>query len=217
MPKIRQVQSTIKEFNYISYSVLCEAFPWDRFTFTHVYGPSTTQEDLFRSSSLNLVTDFVSGQNCLLFTYGATNSGKTFTVQGTPEDAGLLPRTVQHIFNLVGENHYPRNDLKPKFCCKVTRLEEQDVIKEEEKRESIFKIPSNLTTTFSQSTLVCTIVFALVSKPFTVFTGIAFKYEAFLTVDAAVALKNHLIYFLTSSSSLFHLAKINNETLLSLE
>ncbi|XP_045115154.1 kinesin-like protein KIF20B isoform X2 [Portunus trituberculatus] len=124
-----------------------------KFTFTHVYGPSTTQEDLFRSSSLNLVTDFVSGQNCLLFTYGATNSGKTFTVQGTPEDAGLLPRTVQHIFNLVGENHYPRNDLKPKFCCKVTRLEEQDVIKEEEKRESIFKIPSNLTTTFSQSTL----------------------------------------------------------------
>ncbi|XP_063881063.1 kinesin-like protein KIF20B [Scylla paramamosain] len=124
-----------------------------KFTFTHVYGPSTTQEDLFRSSTLNLVTDFVSGQNCLLFTYGATNSGKTFTVQGTPEDAGLLPRTVQHIFALIGENHYPKNDLKPKFCCNVTRLEEQDVIKEEEKRESIFKIPSNLTTTFSQSTL----------------------------------------------------------------
>lgn len=124
-----------------------------KFTFTHIYGPSTTQEGLFQSSTLGLVTDFVSGQNCLLFTYGATNSGKTFTVQGTASDAGLLPRTLQHIFNTVGERQYPRNDLKPKFSCNVTRLEEEEVLKEEEKRESIFRITSNLTTTFSQSTM----------------------------------------------------------------
>lgn len=74
---------------------------------------------------------------------------------GTPEDAGLLPRTVQHIFTTVGEHQYPKNDLKPKFSCNVTRLEEQDVLKEEEKRESIFRITSNLTTTFSLSTMVC--------------------------------------------------------------
>ncbi|KAG0718935.1 Kinesin-like protein KIF20A [Chionoecetes opilio] len=124
-----------------------------KFTFTHVYGPATTQEELFQSSTFGLITDFISGQNCLLFTYGATNSGKTFTVQGTQEDAGLLPRTVQHIFTVVGEHQYPKNDLKPKFSCNVTRLEEQDVLKEEEKRESIFKITSNLTTTLSQSTM----------------------------------------------------------------
>lgn len=74
---------------------------------------------------------------------------------GTAEDAGLLPRTLQHIFTAVGERHYPRNDLKPKFSFNVTRLEEHEALKEEEKRESIFRITSNLTTTFSQSSLVC--------------------------------------------------------------
>lgn len=77
---------------------------------------------------------------------------------GTAGDVGLLPRTLQHIFNTVGERQYPRNDLKPKFSCNVTRLEEEEVVKEEEKRESIFRITSNLTTTFSQSTMVCSLV-----------------------------------------------------------
>ncbi|XP_068223044.1 kinesin-like protein KIF20B isoform X2 [Palaemon carinicauda] len=116
-----------------------------KFSFTHIYGPSTTQRELFEESTLGLVNDFIKGQNLLLFTYGATNSGKTFTVQGTPSDPGVLPRTLDVLFRSIGDKHYPRNDLKPRYFCGVSRLEERDVKKEEEKKQNIFRTsPENL-------------------------------------------------------------------------
>lgn len=47
-----------------------------RFTFSHVFGAETTQKEFFDSTSLDMVRDFMDGQNCLVFTYGVTNSGK---------------------------------------------------------------------------------------------------------------------------------------------
>ena len=47
-----------------------------RFTFSHVFRPETTQKQFFDNSSLDVVKDFMDGQNCLVFTYGVTNSGK---------------------------------------------------------------------------------------------------------------------------------------------
>lgn len=124
-----------------------------KFTFSQIYGPTINQKELFNGSTLGLVKDFINGQNCLLFTYGATNSGKTFTVQGTPNDAGILPRALEVLFNTVGEQQYEANDLKPRYFCGVSRLEESDIRKEEEKKERIFKITSDLGSTFSQSTM----------------------------------------------------------------
>ena len=53
-----------------------------RFSFSHIYGPTTTQEELYDCTTKSMVSKFIRGQNCLLFTYGATSSGKTYTVQG---------------------------------------------------------------------------------------------------------------------------------------
>lgn len=38
----------------------------------------------------------------LLFTYGVTGSGKTFTMTGSPGQGGLLPRALDMIFNSIG-------------------------------------------------------------------------------------------------------------------
>lgn len=47
-----------------------------RFSFTNVFDKGTTQKSFFDETTLPLVTDFIHGQNCLVFTYGVTNSGK---------------------------------------------------------------------------------------------------------------------------------------------
>lgn len=59
-----------------------------------------SQAAFFRSTTLPLVRDFLkNGENCLLFAYGSTGSGKTYTVQGgAGEDAGLLPRVVDVVW-----------------------------------------------------------------------------------------------------------------------
>lgn len=38
----------------------------------------------------------------LLFTYGVTGSGKTHTMTGSPGQGGLLPRSLDMIFNSIG-------------------------------------------------------------------------------------------------------------------
>lgn len=48
---------------------------------------------------LPLVKDLLNDKNGLLFTYGVTGSGKTHTMQGTPQDGGLLSRVIDVVFN----------------------------------------------------------------------------------------------------------------------
>lgn len=47
-----------------------------QFSFTKVYDDNTTQKDIFDDSMIGTVKDFLDGINCLIFTYGVTNSGK---------------------------------------------------------------------------------------------------------------------------------------------
>ena len=49
------------------------------------------------------VEDFLQGQNQLLFTYGATCSGKTFTIQGESDNPGILPRALDVLFNTIND------------------------------------------------------------------------------------------------------------------
>ena len=53
-----------------------------KYTFSKIIDPSVKQKEFFEDTTLQTVQDFVNGQNCLVFTYGVTNSGKTYTIQG---------------------------------------------------------------------------------------------------------------------------------------
>lgn len=77
------------------------------YTFTHVFPPETPQSDFFSKTTLPLVRDLIAGQNGLIFAYGVTNSGKTYTIQGgsDPNTPGLLPRTFDVIFNSLEGLH----------------------------------------------------------------------------------------------------------------
>ncbi|XP_055085641.1 kinesin-like protein KIF20B isoform X2 [Periophthalmus magnuspinnatus] len=93
-----------------------------RFTFTQVFGPDSSQRAVFEGSVRSLVRDVLDGGNCLVFTYGVTNAGKTFTFLGPDHDLGLLPRSLAVIFNSIEGKLYSRCDLKPQRCRDYTRL-----------------------------------------------------------------------------------------------
>ena len=50
------------------------------------------------SNAMFRLTMFLAG---LLFAYGITNSGKTYTMTGEPDEAGILPRSLDVIFNSI--------------------------------------------------------------------------------------------------------------------
>lgn len=82
-----------------------------KYTFSRVFAPlphgsqnhAQAQRDFFTATTLPLVEDVLAGKNSLVFTYGVTNSGKTYTVQGPHRrgEAGILPRAIDVIFNSI--------------------------------------------------------------------------------------------------------------------
>ncbi|NWZ20880.1 KI20A protein, partial [Asarcornis scutulata] len=102
-----------------------------RFTFSHVFGPETTQSEFFEGSTKETVRACVNGVNGLVFTYGVTNAGKTFTIQGTSKDLGILPRSLDMIFNHIRGRQYLKMNFKPYLSNDVKKLEDAQVKQEE--------------------------------------------------------------------------------------
>lgn len=74
------------------------------FGFDKVLSPDNTQEDVFdvvKNSIFSKEGGLLDGFNCTVFAYGATGSGKTFSMAGTPENPGLMSRAVQYIYTAL--------------------------------------------------------------------------------------------------------------------
>ena len=50
-----------------------------------------------------IVTSVLDGYNVCIFAYGQTGTGKTFTMEGTPENRGVNYRTLEELFRVSKE------------------------------------------------------------------------------------------------------------------
>ncbi|NXP91929.1 KI20A protein, partial [Passerina amoena] len=107
------------------------------FTFSQVFGPETTQSEFFEGSMKDIIRAYINGVNGLVFTYGVTNAGKTFTIQGTSKDLGILPRSLDVIFNHLRGRHYLKMNFKPYLSNDVKKLEDEQVKQEEALKTAI--------------------------------------------------------------------------------
>ncbi|XP_026212044.1 kinesin-like protein KIF20B isoform X2 [Anabas testudineus] len=110
-----------------------------RFQFSQVYGPETTQRELFEGTVKDLVKDVLEGGNSLVFTYGVTNAGKTYTFLGPDADAGILPRSLDVIFGSIGEQVFSGMDIKPHRCREFTRLTREQQVEEVTFKRNLFR------------------------------------------------------------------------------
>jgi hypothetical protein len=68
------------------------------FAYDHLFDQADSQADLYRALGSKVLQQVVSGQNASVFAYGQTGSGKTYTMLGTPEERGLIPRLCEGLF-----------------------------------------------------------------------------------------------------------------------
>jgi hypothetical protein len=47
-----------------------------------------------------LMQSAVDGFNVCVFAYGQTGSGKTYTIQGQPDQPGIVPRALEELFGI---------------------------------------------------------------------------------------------------------------------
>ncbi|ETV67854.1 hypothetical protein H257_16081 [Aphanomyces astaci] len=90
------------------------------FTFDRVYGPASTQDDLYQTSILPLVHRVLQGYKCTVLAYGQTGSGKTHSMEGSAGDRGMIFKSIATIFD----------QLKGKADCRV-RMSHVEIYNEE--------------------------------------------------------------------------------------
>ncbi|XP_059893383.1 kinesin-like protein KIF20A isoform X2 [Gadus macrocephalus] len=93
-----------------------------KFNFTKVLGPHSSQRQVFEGTVSPLVRGVLEGRDAVVFTYGVTNAGKTFTFLGPEHDAGILPRSLSVIFRSLEGRLSADCSLKPQRCKDVTKL-----------------------------------------------------------------------------------------------
>eukprot|EP00937_MAST-01D_sp_MAST-1D-sp2_P000913 g913.t1 len=79
------------------------------FRFDHVFGATSTQEDVYAVMH-PLVKSAILGYNATAFAYGSTGSGKTFTMMGTPANPGIIMRAVGTIFDTIESSTARQSD-----------------------------------------------------------------------------------------------------------
>ncbi|XP_065416146.1 kinesin-like protein KIF19 isoform X5 [Chrysemys picta bellii] len=71
------------------------------FIFDMVFDHKATQEEVYVSTTKNLVEGIISGYNATVFAYGPTGAGKTYTMLGTDCDPGIYIRTLNDLFKAI--------------------------------------------------------------------------------------------------------------------
>ena len=60
-----------------------------------------TQEDIYNSLGEEFLDHNFEGYHTCIFAYGQTGSGKSYTMMGTQEQPGLIPRTCEDLFQRI--------------------------------------------------------------------------------------------------------------------
>lgn len=103
------------------------------FKFSYVFQPNITQKDFFNATTYPCLSKFFEGDNLLIFSYGVTNSGKTYTMQGDSKNPGLIPRTLDLLFNVINENL----DQKKAYKYKPDKFNEAFLLSDNELQQSL--------------------------------------------------------------------------------
>lgn len=102
------------------------------YSFSYVFDEDSSQKAVFENVALPMVDSFLHGRNGLLFTYGITGSGKTHTMTGTPLESGIMPRSLDVIFNSIGQLQAKRFVFKPDRLNGFEVQNEQDAKMDEQ-------------------------------------------------------------------------------------
>lgn len=97
-----------------------------QFNYKKIFTEYETQETVFQDLSLPLIEQLLAGKSSLIFAYGISGSGKSYTMTGNQEDGGIVGRCFDVIFNSI-QNYQAR-----RFTFKPDKLNGFDVLSMED-------------------------------------------------------------------------------------
>ncbi|KAF3906236.1 Kinesin-4 [Dactylellina cionopaga] len=106
----------------------------------NVFSPRDSNSRVYESCCKRLVRRVMEGYHGTVFAYGMTGTGKTFSMQGTSENPGVIPLAVTDIFSFIRET--PHRE----FLLRVSYLE----IYNEKIHDLLSLAPNSATGVFGQ-------------------------------------------------------------------
>uniref|UniRef100_A0A6G1SDW0 Kinesin-like protein n=1 Tax=Aceria tosichella TaxID=561515 RepID=A0A6G1SDW0_9ACAR len=73
------------------------------YVFDGVFDDRSTNRSIFETVTRPMVDATIDGYNCSVFAYGATGSGKTYTMLGKPNNPGVIYHTTKDLFEKLSE------------------------------------------------------------------------------------------------------------------
>ena len=105
------------------------------YTFDQIAGPLTSQTELFDLVAKPIALPFLEGYNSCIFAYGQTGTGKTFTILGPVSDdlenfpqRGLIPRTIQFIFDFINTKKSLNSNIDYFVKCSFLEIYNEHII-----------------------------------------------------------------------------------------
>ena len=74
-----------------------------QYAFDFAFDEETTQEDIYHFTTEMLINKVMEGFNATVFAYGATGSGKTYTMVGDDKNPGIMIRAISDLFNALNQ------------------------------------------------------------------------------------------------------------------
>ncbi|XP_004301084.1 PREDICTED: kinesin-like protein KIF19 [Fragaria vesca subsp. vesca] len=79
------------------------------FTFDASFPDSASQQEVYSTSTAELVEAVLQGRNGAVFCYGATGAGKTYTMLGTLESPGVMVLAIKDVFTKIRQRSWDGN------------------------------------------------------------------------------------------------------------
>ncbi|XP_042435924.1 kinesin-like protein KIN-8A [Zingiber officinale] len=76
------------------------------FCFDASFPDSTSQQEVYTTTTSDLVEGVLQGRNGSVFCYGATGAGKTYTMLGTIENPGVMVLAIKDLFSKIRQRSY---------------------------------------------------------------------------------------------------------------
>ncbi|KAJ3675657.1 hypothetical protein LUZ60_004699 [Juncus effusus] len=103
--------------NAISLFHLATPVPGSTFSFDHVLDDGTTNTMVYDLNVKSIIQAAINGFNGTAFAYGQTSSGKTYTMNGSEKDPGIIPLAIKDIFDTV------HTTMEREFLIRVSYME----------------------------------------------------------------------------------------------
>ena len=91
------------------------------YEYDFVFDENTPQSKVYESTTNNLIQQVIEGYNATIFAYGATGTGKTYTMVGNSSNTGIMIRTIRDLFFSI--NDYISKYENKNYVIKISYIE----------------------------------------------------------------------------------------------